>query len=94
MWIYAAEATCALLFECLGNPTHSCRRGLLQECNYRSCVERISFASRMISYRPASPGLPLSSNNRDDPRIPYKWASQMLKSAPRIQSKGLDSFTR
>ncbi|PBK86187.1 hypothetical protein ARMGADRAFT_537618 [Armillaria gallica] len=31
--------TCALLFECLGNQTHSRRRGLMSECNYRSRVE-------------------------------------------------------
>ncbi len=43
--------TCALLFECLGNLTHSRRRGLLSECNYRLRAECSYFGSRIICYR-------------------------------------------
>ncbi len=43
--------TCALLFERLGNPTHSCRRALLPECCYRFLVKCTSFASRIICYK-------------------------------------------
>ncbi|PBK80280.1 hypothetical protein ARMGADRAFT_80786 [Armillaria gallica] len=58
-----APTTCALLFKCLGNPTHSCRKGLLSECNYRSRVECSYFGSRIICYRPASSVLLFSSCN-------------------------------
>ncbi|KAK0197626.1 hypothetical protein F5146DRAFT_53974 [Armillaria mellea] len=55
---YMRLTACPLLFECLGNPQHPCRRRLLPEYKYCS--------SRIICYKQMSYG---ASNNRNDPQL-------------------------
>ncbi len=79
------EPTCALLFECLGDPTHSRRRGMLPECNYRSRVECSSFGSRFICHRVRL--LPARRSNAHD------WCSRHLLGHPIIAST-LEPFSQ